>query len=344
MSLLTHSAPDEARRAAALAKRAALTDEECERERANIKVEDFARLGMKLAHRHHRYAFDLLGGPDDVRQIALMGMIVARERWDPRAGAFPTYAAFYVRAALNEAIEAAQKRDGIAAQDRLSGRYFARRGRVLKRGRLQPHSFKLVSADAPVRTADGAEGAALLDSIAADGPTPEEALIEKQERESSFAPAGKVREAMALLDARERRILEGRYFCDPPVTLDNLAAEFSISRERIRQIENTALGRIQRVLNGLPIRKSGVEPSKAPRRLRKVKGKRRRAVLWERDAVTGKSKPIKWAMVDVVRWEEDSETKRARWREAKRRYEEKKRADAAAAAAPAISASPTEVS
>jgi RNA polymerase sigma-32 factor len=47
--------------------------------------------------------------------------------------------------------------------------------------------------------------------------------------------------ALAQLTARERRIIEARWLSDTPLTLDELAAELSVSRERVRQVEVRAL-------------------------------------------------------------------------------------------------------
>jgi len=48
------------------------------------------------------------------------------------------------------------------------------------------------------------------------------------------------------LNPRERRILEARRLTDNPLTLTVLAAEFCVSRERVRQIEMRAFGKVQR--------------------------------------------------------------------------------------------------
>jgi RNA polymerase sigma-32 factor len=48
-------------------------------------------------------------------------------------------------------------------------------------------------------------------------------------------------EALTVLNDRERRIFEARRLADDPITLEDLASEFGISRERVRQIEVRAL-------------------------------------------------------------------------------------------------------
>jgi RNA polymerase sigma-32 factor len=61
-------------------------------------------------------------------------------------------------------------------------------------------------------------------------------------------------EAMAVLNDRERRIFEARRLADEPVTLEELAERFRVSRECIRQIEVRAFEKVQKtVLNSVAI-------------------------------------------------------------------------------------------
>jgi RNA polymerase sigma-32 factor len=51
-----------------------------------------------------------------------------------------------------------------------------------------------------------------------------------------------------MLNERERRIFEARRLADEPVTLEKLANEFGVSRERVRQIEIRAFERVQKAV------------------------------------------------------------------------------------------------
>ena len=51
-----------------------------------------------------------------------------------------------------------------------------------------------------------------------------------------------------MLNDRERRIFEARRLADQPVTLEELAAEFGVSRERVRQIEVRAFEKVQQAV------------------------------------------------------------------------------------------------
>jgi RNA polymerase sigma-32 factor len=54
--------------------------------------------------------------------------------------------------------------------------------------------------------------------------------------------------ALDVLNERERRIFEARRLADDPITLEELAAEFGVSRERVRQIEMRAFEKIQKAV------------------------------------------------------------------------------------------------
>jgi RNA polymerase sigma-32 factor len=51
-----------------------------------------------------------------------------------------------------------------------------------------------------------------------------------------------------VLNDRERRIFEARRLADDPITLEDLASEFGVSRERVRQIEGRAFEKVQKAV------------------------------------------------------------------------------------------------
>ena len=57
-----------------------------------------------------------------------------------------------------------------------------------------------------------------------------------------------LKSALAVLNERERRIFEARRLADDPVTLEQLAEEFGVSRERVRQIEVRAFEKVQKAV------------------------------------------------------------------------------------------------
>jgi len=84
----------------------------------------------------------------------------------------------------------------------------------------------------------GSDGATSLESLADDRLNQEELLVEFQENQNLQQ---KVAEVVSRLNEKERYIIERRITADEPMTLQEIASHFSISRERVRQIEEGAL-------------------------------------------------------------------------------------------------------
>ena len=70
---------------------------------------------------------------------------------------------------------------------------------------------------------------------------------------------GLLTDALAKLTDRERRVFEARRLQDDPATLEDLSQEFSVSRERIRQIEVKAFEKVQKAV------KNAAQKALAPR-------------------------------------------------------------------------------
>ena len=83
--------------------------------------------------------------------------------------------------------------------------------------------------------------------LAADPDAEPSRVLEAEENER-LQSAG-LQAALATLDARSRRIVEARWLKEKdPATLHDLAAEFKVSAERIRQLETKAMEKMKRVL------------------------------------------------------------------------------------------------
>ena len=65
---------------------------------------------------------------------------------------------------------------------------------------------------------------------------------------SSTTAARRWSQALVVLNERERRIFEARRLADDPITLEELAEEFGVSRERVRQIEVRAFEKVQKAV------------------------------------------------------------------------------------------------
>jgi RNA polymerase sigma-32 factor len=99
------------------------------------------------------------------------------------------------------------------------------------------------SLNAPIRE-DGDSGE-WQDWLADDSAGQEEIMAEGEELDNRRQA---LKSALAVLNDRERRIFEARRLADDPVTLEQLAEEFGVSRERVRQIEVRAFEKVQKAV------------------------------------------------------------------------------------------------
>src|SRR6516162_3051731 len=100
-----------------------------------------------------------------------------------------------------------------------------------------------VSLHAPIR--DDGDSGEWQDWLVDEASDQESRLAESEQLENRKKALG---EALSVLNKRERRIFEARQLADDPVTLEDLAVEFGISRERVRQIEVRAFQKVQRAV------------------------------------------------------------------------------------------------
>jgi RNA polymerase sigma-32 factor len=100
-----------------------------------------------------------------------------------------------------------------------------------------------VSLNAPIRE-DGDSGE-WQDWLVDDSTSQETRLVESEESDNRRKALG---EALTVLNDRERRIFEARRLVDEPITLEELADEFGVSRERVRQIEVRAFEKVQKAV------------------------------------------------------------------------------------------------
>jgi RNA polymerase sigma-32 factor len=97
-----------------------------------------------------------------------------------------------------------------------------------------------VSLNAPL-VEDG-DASTWQDLLIDDAPSQERILVESQEAASRRKALA---EALTVLSERERRIFMGRRLVEEPIRLNELAEEFGLSRERVRQIEVRAFQKVR---------------------------------------------------------------------------------------------------
>jgi RNA polymerase sigma-32 factor len=91
------------------------------------------------------------------------------------------------------------------------------------------------------------------DHLVDQSPSPEAIVVEQDEKERRLKA---LVAAIDVLDDRERRIFEARHLVDEPLTLEDLAANFNVSRERIRQIEARAFEKVRKATKNLVVQVS----------------------------------------------------------------------------------------
>jgi RNA polymerase sigma-32 factor len=99
------------------------------------------------------------------------------------------------------------------------------------------------SLNTPLRADE--ESGEWQDWLVDESASQENQLAESEQSEVRHEALGK---ALIGLTGRERRIFEARRLMDEPIALGELAAEFGISRERVRQIEVRAFEKVKKVV------------------------------------------------------------------------------------------------
>jgi RNA polymerase sigma-32 factor len=220
-----------------------------------------------------------------------VGLMQAVKRFEPDKGfRLATYAMWWIKAAIQEYILRSWslvKMGATANQKKLFFNLRKAKSRIsaLEEGDMRPDQVKLIakrlgvteqdvvemnrrlggdaSLNAPIRD-DGASGE-WQDWLVDDSASQESRLAESEQSENRHKALG---EALTVLNDRERRIFEARRLADDPITLEELADEFGVSRERVCQIEVRAFEKVKsRILSGVSIRADSgnlaLDPSKS---------------------------------------------------------------------------------
>ncbi|ABA89621.1 RNA polymerase sigma-32 factor RpoH [Syntrophotalea carbinolica DSM 2380] len=221
------------------------------------------RFVVKIAHEYRGYGLKLL----DIIQEGNIGLMKAVKKFDPDRGLrFITYAVWWIRAYIHNFIirnwslvkigtTQAQKKlffklnQVRSAIQRMTGsedtKAIARELNV-RDDEVEDMARRMAGRDTSLdmRLVEG-EDFTLLDSLADERESQEELLIKQQEKQITTSH---IHGALQELNDRERRIVEERILQEEPRTLQALADDFGISRERVRQLEKNALEKIRKTL------------------------------------------------------------------------------------------------
>ncbi|AWK85586.1 RNA polymerase sigma factor RpoH [Azospirillum thermophilum] len=225
------------------------------------------RLVIKIARGFGGYGLPLV----DLVAEGNVGLMQAAQKFDPDRGfRFATYATWWIRAAIQEYILhswSLVKMGTTAAQKKLffNLRRLKSQMEELEQGDLSPETVTAIATELDVPETEVVEMNRRLSSndssldatLSADGETNWLELLadERPTQDAMLAEADElalrrrlVGQALERLDDRERRILFERRLKDDPSTLEALSQQFSVSRERVRQIEVRAFEKLQKAV------------------------------------------------------------------------------------------------
>jgi len=235
-----------------------------DRDAAQKLITSHLRLVAKIAMGYRGYGLPV----GEIVSEGNVGLMQAVKRFEPDKGfRLATYAMWWIRASIQEYILRSWslvKMGTTANQKKLFFNLRKAKSQIsaLEEGDLKPDQLKIIatrlgvseqevidmnrrlggdaSLNAPLRA--DAEGGEWQDWLADDSPGQESMLIEQEESGNRHAA---LRQALDVLNDRERKIFEARRLRDDPATLEDLSAEFGVSRERVRQIEVRAFEKVQ---------------------------------------------------------------------------------------------------
>jgi RNA polymerase sigma-32 factor len=238
-----------------------------DRTAAHKLVTSHLRLVAKIAMGYRGYGLPI----SEVISEGNVGLMQAVKRFEPEKGfRLATYAMWWIKAAIQEYILRSWslvKMGTTANQKKLFFNLRKAKSRIsaLEEGDMRPDQVKTIakrlgvpeqdvidmnrrlsgdsSLNAPIR-ADGDSGE-WQDWLVDESSSQESRLAESEELDNRRQALS---DALSVLNDRERRIFEARRLADDPVTLEELADEFGVSRERVRQIEVRAFEKVQKAV------------------------------------------------------------------------------------------------
>jgi RNA polymerase sigma-32 factor len=239
--------------------------EEKDLEAAQRLITSNLRFVVKIAAEYRSYGVKML----DMIQEGNIGLMLAVRKFNPHKGfRLISYAVWWIRAyiqnhiisawsllkigttqaqrklffKLNQAKNAIRNMTGADDLEATALSLDVKEAEVEEMGERLRGDFSL---DAEVRDGDGYS---LLESLADGRQNQEEMLADQQEQ---ALLKREITTALATLNEKERFVVEHRVAADEPMTLQEIADTYAISRERVRQIEQAALKKMKTALTPL---------------------------------------------------------------------------------------------
>jgi RNA polymerase sigma-32 factor len=238
-----------------------------DRDAAHKLVTSHLRLVAKIAMGYRGYGLPI----SEIVSEGNVGLMQAVKRFEPEKGfRLATYAMWWIKAAIQEYILRSWslvKMGTTANQKKLFFNLRKAKSKIsaLQEGDLRPDQVATIakrlgvtekdvvdmnrrlggdsSLNAPIR--DDGDSGEWQDWLQDNSAGQEEVMAEGEELDNRRQA---LKSALAVLNDRERRIFEARRLADDPVTLEELAEEFGVSRERVRQIEVRAFEKVQKAV------------------------------------------------------------------------------------------------
>ncbi|MCL4157935.1 UNVERIFIED_CONTAM: hypothetical protein GTU68_042482 [Idotea baltica] len=218
------------------------------------------RLVVKIAREYSNYGVPLA----DLISEGNIGLMKAVEKFDPeKGGKLSTYAAWWIKQSIKRALSNQGKTirlpvhlvDKLARVRRITAILAEELGREptddelveelgiprQKLAMLKQASQRPTSLDAPVSDEAGITYAEMISDESAENPL--ESLANKNYH-------GELEDLLKLLNERETSIIDQRFGLNgkKPLTLEEIGRDFGVSRERIRQLQNSAIAKMKRAL------------------------------------------------------------------------------------------------
>lgn len=229
-------------------------------------VRSYTRLVVSIASKFKNYGLPL----GDLIQEGNIGLMEAANRFEPeRENRFSTYATWWIRASIQDYVlrnwsivrtgtTAAQKSlffnlrrlraqiEGQAVRDNLSEKGIDKIAKELgvKKKEVRKMEMRMLSGDQSLNnTITGDTENQWIDYLVSEDPNPEDIVVGMRNNQTR---SKWLSEAIEQLNPREQIIIkERRLNDDENVTLEMLGNELGISKERVRQLEQRALGKIK---------------------------------------------------------------------------------------------------